>query len=436
VRDLTLGSLCSGYGGLEQAIGELLGTRVIWQSEIDPDACKVLQARFPGVPNLGDLRRADWGQVPPAQLWCAGFPCQPVSGAGQRKGVADERWLFDDIAKAVEHVDARPELLVLENVSGLLSASKGEAFQRVIQALARLGYVGRYRSVRASSVGAPHRRERVFLIAWPASDPYVPARYQRRLAASRQAPGGGPWPDAGRRGGAPAADAYCSAERSGIVAGGDAVVAPAKGRPEPGGHLDGPYSAAANPGSERHGQQPGESSAQEAGAGAGDEPEVHCGARAVPDWRPATFCTYWPAIREWGGILARPAPFPTDVLPTGNRLSPRFVEWMMGLDDGWVTDLASCCQWHRRTPRSGCLPCSRGISRARLLGLLGNGVVPQQAMLALHVLLSEAALAGPGPVLSLAARRGLGKARRQEALYGYLFTELDAMLASLGLAEV
>jgi DNA (cytosine-5)-methyltransferase 1 len=160
------GSLCTGYGGLDMAVHAVLGGDLAWVADIDPGASAIAGYRFPSVPNLGDITAADWGSVEPVGVLTAGFPCQPVSAAGRRKGLGDERWLFDDICTAVGRMVARPRLLVLENVPGLLSANGGDAMARVVQGLAALGYEFAYRLVRASDAGAPHRRERWFCLAW------------------------------------------------------------------------------------------------------------------------------------------------------------------------------------------------------------------------------------------------------------------------------
>jgi len=164
---LRIGSMCTGIGALDDAVIRALGGRaeVVWHAETDPHALTVLAHHRLGVPNLGDIRAVAWAQVPPIDVLVAGFPCQPVSTAGRRAGLVDERWLFDDIADAVGHMATRPDMCVFENVRGLLSANRGYAMQRIVTRLAGLGYVGRWRNLRASDVGAPHRRDRVFIVA-------------------------------------------------------------------------------------------------------------------------------------------------------------------------------------------------------------------------------------------------------------------------------
>lgn len=127
--------------------------------------------------------------------------------------------------------------------------------------------------------------------------------------------------------------------------------------------------AATNPGRARFGEHAGEPPAEETGTLAGDKPAGDCGLRADTDWGP-----YEPAIRRWEAVLGRPAPRPTEPGRTGERLSPRFVEFLMGLPEGWVTDVP-------------------GLSRNAQLKALGNGCVPQQAVLALRLLLDRAGFA-------------------------------------------
>jgi DNA (cytosine-5)-methyltransferase 1 len=174
-----LGSLCTGIGGLDLAVEQHFGAELAWCAEIDPAASRVLEHRFPGVPNIGNFV----GTSPePVDILCGGFPCQPVSLAGKRAGTSDDRWLFDDICEFVGRMVPRPGVLVFENVRGLLSANGGDAMARVVHGLARLGYVGSWRTVRASDVGAPHRRERVFVIASLADGGGLERRWARRPA--------------------------------------------------------------------------------------------------------------------------------------------------------------------------------------------------------------------------------------------------------------
>jgi DNA (cytosine-5)-methyltransferase 1 len=162
VLPLRAGSLCTGYGGLDLAVAAVLGARLAWCAETDRHASAVLAARFPGVPNLGDLTRVDWAAVPGVDLVTAGFPCQDIStagrGAGIGKGTRSGLWIH--IAEAIGQL--RPRYVLVENVAALRSRGLG----RVLADLAALGYDTQWASLRASDVGAAHRRDRIFLLAW------------------------------------------------------------------------------------------------------------------------------------------------------------------------------------------------------------------------------------------------------------------------------
>jgi len=306
---MRLGSLCSGYGGLEAGLGQVLDIEPVWCSEIDKDASKVLATHHPNVPNLGDLTALDWHQVEPVDIICAGFPCQPFSHAGKRQGADDERAIFEYIAEAIGVL--RPGLVVLENVPGILTLGGVS----VVGTLAGLGYDARWGIVRASDTGAPHRRARWFCIAEPADADGKRSERWKSLAK-------------------------------------DCLVGSANRR-EPLGESksslrgDGAAADASDFGHERA----GDSRRRRIGSTNGSGP-------AADAWG-----CYTPAVERWERILGRPAPAPTD----DRGLRPEFVEWMIGLDEGWVCDV--------------------GLSRTAALRLLGNGVLPAQAALAVDLLL-------------------------------------------------
>ncbi len=163
-----LAALCAGYGGLEQGL-RLAGWdfNLAWWAETDDHAATVMHHHHPNTPNLGDITQIT--NPPPVDIVTAGFPCQPVSVAGHRKGTEDERWLIDDVCRVARLADAHT--LVLENVAGLLTANGGDAMARVCQALALNGFDRwRWTTATASATGAPHRRLRWFCVAH--SDPF------------------------------------------------------------------------------------------------------------------------------------------------------------------------------------------------------------------------------------------------------------------------
>jgi DNA (cytosine-5)-methyltransferase 1 len=163
VNALTVGSLFSGIGGLDLGL-ERAGMRVIWQSEIDPYASRVLKKHWPEVPNYGDIKTIDWRTVEPPDVICGGYPCQPFSTAGKRQGEQDSRHLWPWVRESLRIL--RPRYAVLENVQGHLSLGG----PTVIREITELGYNCEWRIIPAASVGAPHRRNRLFIVAYADSE--------------------------------------------------------------------------------------------------------------------------------------------------------------------------------------------------------------------------------------------------------------------------
>ena len=161
---LTVGSLFAGVGGLDLGL-ERAGMRVRWQVENDPYCIRVLAKHWPDVQRYGDIRGIEWSEVEPVDLICGGFPCQPVSVAGARKGDKDDRWLWPEFLRALREV--RPRYALVENVPGLLSTDDGRLARGVKGDLAEQGYDSEGGCVSAADVGAPHLRKRVFIIAYP-----------------------------------------------------------------------------------------------------------------------------------------------------------------------------------------------------------------------------------------------------------------------------
>jgi DNA (cytosine-5)-methyltransferase 1 len=180
-----IGSLFSGYGGLDLAVEAVTGGEVIWHCEWEDAPSAILAKHRPNVPNFKDVSKVDWATVPPVDVLTGGFPCQDLSLAGKRAGLKEgtRSGLWLEFAKAIEVL--KPRLVVIENVRGILSATahsdlehcdwclgeaNGEPALRALGAvagsLADIGYDCRWTTIRASDVGAPHRRERVFIVGW------------------------------------------------------------------------------------------------------------------------------------------------------------------------------------------------------------------------------------------------------------------------------
>ena len=162
-------SLFAGVGGFDLGL-ELAGHECIAQVEIDKWCRKVLEKHWPDVPRHDDVRTAcefadSIGLVGRTDLVCGGFPCQDVSVAGKRAGLAGERTgLFWDALAFATHVQAK--WIVLENVPGLLTSNQGRDFGTVALALGDAGYVHlEWRVLDSQFFGVPQRRRRVFIVA-------------------------------------------------------------------------------------------------------------------------------------------------------------------------------------------------------------------------------------------------------------------------------
>lgn len=156
-------SFFAGVGGFDLGFQQA-GMTPVFHCEIDPYCQKVLKRHWPDVPLHADIVDLDAKEIPDAKLWCAGWPCQDLSNANtQRTGLEGRRsGLFFKFAELA--AIRKPRWIVLENVSGLLSADKGRDFERVVDELEEIGYMGIWFSCNLRSFGFPQNRERVFLI--------------------------------------------------------------------------------------------------------------------------------------------------------------------------------------------------------------------------------------------------------------------------------
>ena len=496
---MRIGSLFSGYGGLDMAVEQVFpGASTAWFCEWDDAPSKILAHHWPDVPNLRDVTAVDWSAVEPVDIITGGFPCQDVSHAGRRQGLIRDgdsktrSGLWGEMLKAIDTI--RPSFVVAENVRGLLSAeadsdvepcpfcmgdggaSPMRALGAVLADLADIGYDAAWCGLRAADVGAPHGRFRVFILAWPVEDSQVvgdssgdylgdatltgssrPGRTQGSPGESdrgtwpltllltptatdsmpaqdpedRKARGYGaflsdlpkllPTPAVNDMGASYTPDEWDAwtarmkaAHGNGNGHGKSLSIEAQRLLPTPqardykdhqvqvAGHrpddkdsinwaiahlLPTPRTSDTNgPGVHGTGGQDlrtvidllptplssmrdgeaetlGDALSGRRKAGGG----FTTGADAWGD--------YAPAIERWESVIGRPAPAPTEPGPKGNpRLSPRFVEWLMGLPAGHVTDPAI------------------GLTRNQQLKALGNGVVPQQGAAALEWLLSVEAV--------------------------------------------
>ena len=282
---LKIGSLCTGYGGLDMAVEAYFNAETVWTSDYDKYASIVIEQRL-NKPNLGNIKEIKWHEVEPIDILTAGYPCQPFSHAGHRKGVEDVRHIWPFIKEGISIL--RPRIIILENVRGHLSLGLKE----VLQDLAEIGYDAKWQTVRASDVGAPHRRERIFIVATPQCT-----------------------------------DTDCI---------GCSLVS----------------NNCRKVGNQGQSQSVISELVEKIVINFSDECESSISGMSGMDRK----------LTSRLGMNLQAVPNPLDQ----DKLNAKFVEYMMGLPQGWVTDL--------------------DISRAQQLKILGNGVVPQQAYYALQQL--------------------------------------------------
>jgi len=172
---LTFGSLFSGIGGLDLGF-ERAGLLCKWQVEIDPFARKVLAKHWPNVKRHDDVRTWPEHDTERVDIIAGGFPCQDVSVAGKRAGITGDRsGLYTEILRIVGIL--RPRIIALENVAALLLDGRMGV---VCADMARCGYGCEWATIPASRFGAPHQRDRVFILAYADGERPASSRYFTR----------------------------------------------------------------------------------------------------------------------------------------------------------------------------------------------------------------------------------------------------------------
>lgn len=155
--------LFAGIGGFELA-ARWVGWETIAVSEIDPFCQKILQYHFPGAQLHGDIKTTNFTEYRgQCDVITGGFPCQPFSAAGKRRGTADERYLWPEMLRVIDEV--KPRWVIGENVRGLVNWDGGLVFDTVCTELENIGYEVQPFIIPACSVNAPHRRDRIWFIA-------------------------------------------------------------------------------------------------------------------------------------------------------------------------------------------------------------------------------------------------------------------------------
>lgn len=165
---LTIGSLFSGIGGIELGFEWAGGFKTIWFCENDKYAQAVLKKHWPGVPIYGDITKVDWTMVEKPDILTGGFPCQDISISNwNRKGLNGKRsGLWSYYFKAI--CVLRPKIAVIENVPEIVR----QGLHTVLENLAEAGYNAEWFTLQAQDFGAPHKRERMFIIAFSGSIPW------------------------------------------------------------------------------------------------------------------------------------------------------------------------------------------------------------------------------------------------------------------------
>jgi DNA (cytosine-5)-methyltransferase 1 len=162
-RDCDAERRFSGIGGFALA-AQWAGIETVAFCEIDDFACKVLNKNFPGVPVHRDIRELNGGLYAGIDLITGGYPCQPFSEAGKRKGEADDRHLWPEMLRVIEQ--ARPAFVIAENVAGHITLG----LDQVLHDLEGEGYTARPLVIPACAVDSPHRRDRVWVVAYSESE--------------------------------------------------------------------------------------------------------------------------------------------------------------------------------------------------------------------------------------------------------------------------
>lgn len=158
--------LFSGIGGFAYAAQQVWGNEheIVAFCEIDKFCQKVLKKHWPEVEIVEDVRSERIKQFRDIDLLAAGVPCQPASVAGSQRGTDDDRWLWPETLAIIGSV--RPRYAILENVPGLFGLEQGLAFNGILSGLAEIGYDCWWETIPACAVGAPHRRDRIWIVAW------------------------------------------------------------------------------------------------------------------------------------------------------------------------------------------------------------------------------------------------------------------------------
>ncbi len=298
---------------------ERAGHTIKWMCESDKFCNKILVKRWPDIPIHKDARELD--NILLVDCLIGGFPCQPVSNAGPKNGVDDSKWLWPAYDRAIRIV--RPPIVVVENVLGLFSRGFGD----VLRSLALQGYDAEWFSLQSSEIGAPHRRNRVFILA---TDPSRKGFWEVRAETLREQE------EIGR-------------EKNDNLTDGSSE-----------GELQTASLADTISGRFKKRQQGWKLQQLESFNQTPSDADSAYEYRRMARWKgrgsefaDGYFGAYDTAIRRWEQLIGPPP----DAKDDQGRLSPYFVEWMLGFPEGWT----------------------EGVSKTQRMKMLGNAVQVQCA---------------------------------------------------------
>lgn len=350
----------------DESVKEVFDGETAWFVEFDKHPSKVLSHHWPDIPNYGDITAIDWDTVEPIDILIGGSPCQDVSMSGSRKGFSEgtRSNLWVNMREAVAHL--QPKLVIWENVRGAHSAKAqsesdleredgqmGEwggnirALGRVLGDFSSLGYNAQWTTLYASEIGAPHRRDRVFVLAWRDSESYSEYKQLAKEALTRQVKqevsdsesrrwelGGLPlgveegWPSS----------SSCNCSLSGTCE-----------ESETSGNTEcSRWTGAARERVQHEQYVRGDSHNLDVEWGAFDS-----------------------AVKHWEEVFGESAPYPVRSLEKlSDRLNPEFPQWMMGIPKDHITGVPD-------------------IPRSAQIKMSGNSVVPQQSTMAIRLMLDS-----------------------------------------------
>lgn len=169
MKDVTVGSLFAGIGGIELGF-EQAGFKTIWANEFDKSACVTYRNNFTNVKLFEeDIRNLDVSKLEYVDVLTAGFPCQPFSVCGNKKGFNDERGnLFFEIMRVVDKI--QPPIIFLENVANLTEHDGGRTFNIIHNELNIRDYFIRYLVADACDYGLPQHRTRIYIVAFKSEE--------------------------------------------------------------------------------------------------------------------------------------------------------------------------------------------------------------------------------------------------------------------------